>query len=103
MSLTLQTILDLDVMKKGGARVVAGGNNLNRHVRWVHVTELPDIAHLLRGGELLLTTGMGISDKDELQRCHVSELAKAGVSGVVIELGRNFKSVPTAIVRAAPV
>jgi purine catabolism regulator len=101
MSLTLQTILDLDIMREGGARVVAGGINLNRKVRWVHVTELPDIAHLLHGGELLLTTGMGISDQDELQHCRVSELAKAGVSGVVIELGRNFKSVPKAVVRAA--
>ena len=101
MSLTLREILDLDVLRQGGARVVAGSNNLDRTVRWVHVTELPDIAHLLHGGELLLTTGMGIADNDDMQRRYVAELAGAGVSGVVLELGRNFNSVPTAIVRSA--
>jgi purine catabolism regulator len=101
MGVTIRAILDLEVMRRGGARVVAGRDGLDRNVRWVHVTELPDIAHLLRGGELLLTTGMAISDQDEMQRCYVSELAGAGVSGVVIELGRNFESVPAALVRAA--
>jgi hypothetical protein len=29
-------------------------------VRWVHVSELADIATLLRGGELVLTTGIAL-------------------------------------------
>jgi purine catabolism regulator len=101
MSLTLREILDLDVLRRGGARVVAGRKNLDQTVRWVHVTELPDIAHLLHGGELLLTTGMGITSNPEMQHRYIAELAEAGVSGVVIELGRNFNSVPTAMIRSA--
>ena len=31
-------------------------------VRWTHVAELPDITHLLRGGELLLSTGVAFPD-----------------------------------------
>ncbi|MBW4078627.1 MAG: PucR family transcriptional regulator [Acidobacteria bacterium] len=101
MGLTLGEILELDVLQRGGARVVSGSSHLDREVRWVHVTELPDIAHLLQGGELLLTTGMGITSSVDMQRRYVTELVEAGVSGMVIELGRNFKTVPSAMVRAA--
>ena len=100
MSLTLREILDFEVLRRGGARVVSGRDELDRTVRWVHVTELPDIAHLLQGGELILTTGMAISDSVEMQRRYVSELAKAGVSGVVLELGRNHDHAPPAMVQA---
>ncbi|NNN09712.1 MAG: hypothetical protein HKL85_11055 [Acidimicrobiaceae bacterium] len=101
MGLTLGEILELDVLQRGGARVVSGASLLEREVRWVHITELADIAHLLQGGELLLTTGMGITSSADMQRRYVTELVEAGVSGVVFELGRNFKTVPTAMVRAA--
>jgi len=101
MSLTLREVLRLDILRRGGAQVVAGAGGLDRTVRWVHVTELPDIAHLLTGGELLLTTGMGITNEVEMQRKYVTELAEAGVTGVVIELGRNFSSVPSALMQTA--
>lgn len=101
MSLTLREILDLDPLRRGSAQVLAGAGQLDRTVRWVHISELPDIAYLLRGGELLLTTGMGIAGSDDVQRRYIAELAAAGVAGVVIELGRNFGSIPASMVSAA--
>lgn len=101
MRLTLREILEFEVLRRGGARVVSGKGELDRAVRWVHVTELPDIAHLLQGGELILTTGMGISESAEMQRKYISELAMAGVAGVVLELGRNHDHAPAAMIRAA--
>lgn len=61
----LHELLELDVLKRGGARVVAGGPYLGRTVRWVHVTERPDIAHLLEGRELITSYCPGISRGDE--------------------------------------
>jgi purine catabolism regulator len=40
--------------------VVAGADRLGTPVRWVHAIELADVAHLLRGGELVLTTGIAL-------------------------------------------
>jgi len=101
MSVTLREVLELQPLRSAGPQVLSGEDRLDQPVRWVHVAELPDIAYLLRGGELVLTTGMGIAGSRELQRRYVAELAEAGVAGVVIELGRNFQRIPPEMVRSA--
>jgi PucR family transcriptional regulator, purine catabolism regulatory protein len=101
VSVTLREVLDLDPLRSAGPRVLSGHDRLDQPVRWVHVAELPDIAYLLSGGELVLTTGMGIAGSAEVQRRYVAELAEAGAAGVVIELGRNFQRIPAEMVRAA--
>jgi len=101
VSLSLREILELEPLRRARPQVLAGRGGLDRVVRWVHVTELPDIAYLLRGGEVLLTTGMGIAGDLELQRRYVAELSAAGVAGVVVELGRNFDRLPDEMVAAA--
>lgn len=101
MALSLREILELEPLRRGSPQVLAGREHLDRDVRWVHVSELPDIAYLLDGGELLLTTGMAIAASASVQQRYVSDLAGAGVAGLVVELGRNFDSLPVAMVRAA--
>jgi purine catabolism regulator len=99
---TVREVLALDPVRHGGPRVVAGADNLDRPVRWVHVAEVPDIATLLRGGELVLTTGIGLPADDEGLRAFVTGLADVGVSGLVVELGRRYPaSVPRVMVATA--
>ena len=52
---TIADILELETVRRGSPRVVAGADRLDTKVRWVHVGEIADIAQLLRGGELVLT------------------------------------------------
>jgi len=101
VTLTVRDVLALDIMREAGAHVLAGAALLDRQVRWVHVSELPDIAHLLQGGELLLTTGLALRDDPDLQRRFIGELADVGVAGIVIELGRTFPSLPPRLVDEA--
>lgn len=56
---------------------------------------------MLRGGELLLSTGMGLTDGAVAQRRFVAGLAERMVAGLVIELGSTFSRLPTAIVAEA--
>jgi purine catabolism regulator len=99
---TVADILSLDVFKDAAAEVVSGERNLANEVRWVHVAEMIDIAHLLKGGELLLTTGIEL-DGLPPSRCarFVSDLRDAGVAGVVIEIGTRLDVLPDGLVRAA--
>jgi purine catabolism regulator len=99
--ISIREILELEIFQHAAPRVVAGADHLDRQVRWVHVSELPDIAHLLEGGELLLTTGMGFSQDPDLQRRYIEELVNVGVAGLTIELGRNLPNVPTAMIQRA--
>src|ERR1022692_1717724 len=64
---TLAEILELDAVRRGAPRVLAGAGLLDRPVRWVHAIEVPDAARLLHGGELVLTTGRSEEHTSELQ------------------------------------
>ncbi|WP_199435088.1 PucR family transcriptional regulator [Qaidamihabitans albus] len=99
---TVAEVLALPVIRHGGPRVVAGANGLHGRVRWVHVAEVADIAHLLKGGELVLTTGIALPDDDAALREYVEELAGVGVTGLVVELVRHWSDrLPPALLRAA--
>ena len=66
---TVSDVLALPVIQQGRAAVVAGAGGLDRRVRWVHVAEIADIGPLLKGGELVLTTGIALpDDADALTR-----------------------------------
>ena len=63
---TVGDLLRLDVIRRGSPRVVAGSSGLSARVRWVHVLELADAAHLLKGGELVLSTGVALPGEPAL-------------------------------------
>ncbi|OZM74301.1 CdaR family transcriptional regulator [Amycolatopsis antarctica] len=99
---TVADVLALPVFRQGGPRVVAGSAGLDNRVRWAHVAELSDIAHLLRGGELVLTTGIALPDDPVALDVYVAELAGVGVAGLVVELVRHWsEELPAALVEAA--
>ncbi|MFC8454168.1 PucR family transcriptional regulator [Kitasatospora sp. NPDC057223] len=99
---TVAHVLDLEVMRRGLPQVVAGAAHLERPVRWVHVSELPDVAGMLQGGELVLTTGIALPEDREGLARYVRELDEVGVAGLVIEFGRRyFDNLPRALVHAA--
>src|SRR5262249_45962114 len=98
---SVREVLALDPVKYGAPRVVAGADHLDRPVRWVHVAEVPDIATLLRGGELVLTTGIGLPNDDDGLRAFVATLADVGVAGLVLELGRRFETTVPRVLAAA--
>src|SRR5580692_12547715 len=99
---TVTDLLNLDVIKRGSPRVLAGEDRLGAPVRWVHVLELADAAHLLQGAERVLTPGIALPADGELLARYAGELAAAGVSALAVELGRRYTGeLPQALVRAA--
>ncbi|GAA0547257.1 PucR family transcriptional regulator [Streptomyces violaceusniger] len=98
--LSLADVLRLPVLAAGVPEVVSGHGQLSRPVRWVHVTELLDPASFLKGGELVLTTGMPLPEDPALVRRYVDELADIGAAGLVIELVRRYHRPPSELVRA---
>jgi PucR family transcriptional regulator, purine catabolism regulatory protein len=99
---SLGDVLAMEVCRRGRPAVVAGADRLDTPVRWVHAIELTDVARLLRGGELVLSTGIALPDDDRLLTAYVTELADVGVAGLAVELGRRYAgSLPGALVAAA--
>jgi purine catabolism regulator len=89
--MTVAEALELPVLKRGLPEVVAGAGGLGRAIRWVHAGEVPNMATLLSGGELLLTTGMGLSRRADAQRGFAAGLATRGVAAVVIEIPQPLR------------
>ncbi|MGA5162331.1 PucR family transcriptional regulator [Streptomyces pseudogriseolus] len=99
--ITVQRALELPGLRGGLPEVVACAERLGRTVRWVHAGEVPHIASLLKGGELLLTTGYGLGTRPADQRAFVRTLAERGIAALVVELGPRFTRLPAALVDAA--
>ncbi|MEV7890701.1 PucR family transcriptional regulator [Streptomyces sp. NPDC002817] len=99
-ALTLADVLTLPVLAAGRPQVVTGVTELDRPVRWVHITELTDPASFLKGGELVLTTGMPLPEEPAGIRRYVDELAGIGAAALVIELVRRYHRPPDALVHA---
>ncbi|KUO11172.1 PucR family transcriptional regulator [Streptomyces sp. DSM 15324] len=99
--ITVRRALELPGLRSGLPEVLAGADRLGRTVRWVHAGEVPHIASLLKGGELLLTTGYGLGTRPAEQRAFVRTLADRGIAALVIELGPRFTRLPATLVETA--
>ncbi|WP_310720330.1 PucR family transcriptional regulator ligand-binding domain-containing protein, partial [Conexibacter sp. JD483] len=100
-AITVRRALELPALRAGLPELLAGAGQLDRPLRWVHAGEVRNIAALLTGGEMLLTTGMGIGARAAEQRRFTQALAARGAAALVIELGTVFAEPPAALVDAA--
>lgn len=102
MTFTVQTFLDLPLMATARPEVVAGSNLDRRPVRWIHTSEIYEISPLLKGGEVLLTTGLGLvgMTADAIGE-YVRAIARQNVAALVLELGRTFTRCPPTLSEAA--
>lgn len=102
MTLSLREVLAHPALTPAEPVVRAGEDALGRLVRWVHSSEVLEIAALLRGGELLLTGGvvLGASDASGRRR-YIHDLASREVAGVAIETGPELPELPPELLREA--
>lgn len=102
LGVTVWTLLHLPALQRGAPEILAGDDPaLDKPVRWVHAGEVPNIATLLKGRELLLTTGMGMDKSPAGLRRFVDDLSDHNVAGLAIELGSVFETLPAELVERA--
>src|SRR5918994_1188682 len=99
--LCLSEVLELPVIRRALPEVIAGADGLERELRWAHVIEMADPSNLLKGGELVLTTGIGAGDRERDQERWIASLIEQGAAAVAVELGSTWRErVPDPVVRA---
>lgn len=101
MPVTVRQALELPVLAAGDPVVLSGEGALDRVLRWVHVSEVRDIGAVLSGDELVLTTGLGLAASAAASEDFVRQLAEVGAAGLVVELSRDYPSVPEQALRRA--
>ena len=95
MELTVESLIG-----ELGLELVCGEDAAQTHVRWVHSTELQDPTPWLKGGELLLTTGIQLNGPKS-QRELIDRLADHQIAGLGFGTGFAHKRLPAALVTAA--
>ena len=102
MAFSVADLLELPALVRARPEVACGERLGEREVRWVHSSEIFDIAPLLRGGEVLLTTGLGlVALSPEARRSYIATIARVGVAALVLELGRTFVTAPPELIDEA--
>ncbi|MGO4369995.1 PucR family transcriptional regulator [Paenibacillus sp. MCAF20] len=89
LQMTVGDILKRPIFTR--AEAIASPEALQRSVRWVHIMEVTQVGHLLNGHELILSTGIGWRDDEELSVSFLRQLIDSGASGLCIELGTYAK------------
>jgi Purine catabolism regulatory protein-like family/PucR C-terminal helix-turn-helix domain/GGDEF-like domain len=95
MELTVESLIS-----ELGLELSSGRGAAKTHVRWVHITELVDPTPWLKGGELLLTTGLQLKGP-KVQHELIARLAEHKIAGLGFGTGFAHKKVPVALVNAA--
>ena len=97
--LRIQDVLMRPVFK--GAQLLAGASGVDRPLRWIHILDVLEVRDMIRGGELVLTTGMGFSRCTEDFRSYIEQLIAGNAVGLCMELGTAIREVPPEILQIA--
>jgi PucR family transcriptional regulator, purine catabolism regulatory protein len=99
--LTLPEVLDLPVVRRALPQVVTGHDGLERELRWAHVLDTADPSGLLKGGEFVLTTGIGAGARPADQARWIATVLEQGAAAVGVELGTTWRErVPEPVIAA---
>jgi purine catabolism regulator len=95
------TVRDIASMPELDLAVAAGEAGLDREVSWLHVSELTDPTRWLEGGELLITTGLGMGRAPSERLAYLNRLVAHGLSGLALGIGFDHDAVPAELEREA--
>ncbi|MFR0638434.1 PucR family transcriptional regulator [Arthrobacter sp. LS16] len=87
MLVSLGSIINEPLFRSARPKLLAGAAKVaESQVRWVHPSEVVQIASLLHGNEMLLTTGEAVFKlRPEAQHAYLQSLAERGVAALVLE------------------
>lgn len=99
MAFAVESLLSLDGLK--GIEVAAGKSGLKRSIKWVTILEVLDELNFLDEGDLLVTTGYGLSEDPILQEKLIPYLVNKKLAGIAFQPGFSLVEIPKTILDKA--
>lgn len=93
-----------DVMKKkifDCAKLIGGAKGQVTTIKWVHIIEHMDAVKLLKGNELILTTGIHLKNHQQVFVNFIEQLIESKAAGLCIELGSSVQEIPDQVKQIA--
>jgi len=75
-------------------KLVSGSNGVLNEVKWVHFIEMSDDIDYIQSDELILCTGIGISNDIEKFIELVTGAIEKGAAGLVVNIGKHIHEIP---------
>lgn len=97
-TLTIQSILTRKHFEQ--VQVIAGEKGLTNSFKWIHILETLALEELLKGEELILTTGIHLKNETDFL-CFIEKLAQSRAAGLCIECAEHIQSIPDAVIQRA--
>ena len=79
-------------------KLVAGSAGAGNEIRWVHYLEEPKYVEWLKGGELIIISGVVTSDREDQLVQLLQQLFEKNTAGVVINLSYYIEKIPEAVI-----
>lgn len=89
---TVEDMLNLKSFQ--GAQIIAGKEYIVNEVLNICVMEVPDITDYVKRGDFLITTLYPLVNNEDKMKSFISDLSKAGLSGIGIKLNRYVYNGP---------
>ena len=95
MAMTCRGILALPYANR--LRLVAGASGGGNEIRWGHILEEPKYTAWLKGGELILLSGVVTGDREGALLSLLQDLFDREVAGVVLNLSTFLPAIPPSV------
>ncbi len=95
MNVTCRSILNLPYMKQ--LKVVAGKEGMDNAISWVYYMEDIQYSEWLKGGELVIFTGLLTGDDEGKVLDLIDKLYEKNVAGIIINLSFYISQIPDAV------
>ncbi len=99
MAINLNSVIDM-IRNKYKLQMVTGNNSMKEIVKWIYYTEDINTLDFIRGGEIVITTGMKCKS-NEWMRQLIAEADKYNAAAIVINVGQYINEIPDEIVEFA--
>lgn len=99
MTVLCRDILKMESLKK--AELIGGSEGLNRVVRWIHVSDVHDIANWVQTGDIVATTGVNSVPDSDYWITLIRELSSKQLAALIINIGPYIERVPEGVKETA--
>lgn len=95
--ITCRQITELPYANK--LTLLSGKEGLGRQIKWVYYLEVPEYVKWLKGGELVIISGIMIKNRSEKMIRLMEQLYDKQVAGIVINLSAYMNCTPEDVIR----
>ncbi len=99
MGVRIDQLISLPELKD--LKLVGGSNGISKIVRWVHSLETPDLIKYVQDDELIMLTGIGVSNDNSSFTEMIKGLIEKRAAGLIVNVGKYLTEVPEDIKKLA--